>query len=87
MFNGLYKTELIHRKGPWRNLRHVEWETLNYVDWFSNRPIHELLDYVPPVEFEARYYGSNQSASLAVSEIIYSPEDRRDSSLPMSGNA
>jgi len=48
-FNGLYKTELIHRKGPWRNVEHVEWATLNYVDWFNNRRIHEALDYVPPV--------------------------------------
>ena len=65
-FNGLYKTELIHRKGPWRNVEHVEWATLNYVDWFNNRRIHESLDYVPPVEFEAHYYGSNESESLAV---------------------
>jgi putative transposase len=69
-FNGLYKTELIHRKGPWRNVEHVEWETLNYVDWFNNRRIHESLDYVPPVEFEARYYDSNESESLDVLEAI-----------------
>ena len=42
-FNGLFKTELIHRKGPWRNVEHVEWATLNYVDWFNNRRIHEAL--------------------------------------------
>jgi putative transposase len=36
-FNGLYKTELIHRQGPWRNVEHVEWATLNYVDWFNNQ--------------------------------------------------
>ena len=65
-FNSLYKSELIHRKGPWRNVEHVEWATLNYVDWFNNRRIHESLDYVPPVEFEAHYYGSNESESLAV---------------------
>jgi transposase InsO family protein len=34
-FNGLYKTELIHCKEPWRNVEHVEWATLNYVDWFQ----------------------------------------------------
>jgi hypothetical protein len=34
-FNGLYKTELIHRQGPWRNVEHVEWATLTYVDWFK----------------------------------------------------
>ena len=51
-FNGLYKTELIHRRGPWRNIEHVEWATLTYIDWFNNRRIHEALDYVPPAEFE-----------------------------------
>lgn len=69
-FNGLYKTELIHRKGPWRNVEHVEWETLNYVDWFNHRRIHESLDYVPPVEFEAHYYDSSESESLAALETI-----------------
>ncbi len=39
-FNGLYKTELIHRQGPWRNVEHVEWATLTYVDWFNQRRIH-----------------------------------------------
>ena len=65
-FNSLYKSELIHRKGPWRNVEHVEWATVNYVDWFNNRRIHESLDYVPPIEFEAHYYGSDESESLAV---------------------
>jgi len=69
-FNGLYKTELIHRKGPWRNVEHVEWATLNYVDWFNNRRIHESLDYVPPVEFEMAYYDSSESESLPVLETI-----------------
>jgi putative transposase len=69
-FNGLYKNELIHRKGPWRNVEHVEWATLNYVDWFNNRRIHESLDYVSPVEFEAHYYDTNESESLPVLEMI-----------------
>jgi transposase InsO family protein len=58
--NGLYKTELIYRKGPWRNVEHVEWETLKYVEWLNNRRIHESLDYVPPVEFEDHHYDSNE---------------------------
>ena len=69
-FNGLYKTELIHRKGPWRNIEHVEWATLNYVDWFNNRRIHEALNYLPPVEFEAHYYDTSESENLAVLEMI-----------------
>jgi putative transposase len=69
-FNGLYKNELIHRKGPWRNVEHVEWETLKYVDWFNNQRIHEALDYVPPAEFEALYYESSESEDLAALEMI-----------------
>ena len=69
-FNGLYKTELIHRQGPWRNVEHVEWETLKYVDWFNNRRIHESLGDVPPVELEAHYYDANESERLAVLEMI-----------------
>ena len=65
-FNGLYKSELIHRKGPWRNIEHVEWATLIYIDWFNNRRIHESLDYVTPAEFEAHYYHSDESERLAV---------------------
>jgi putative transposase len=60
-FNGLYKTELIHRRGPWRNVEHVEWATLNYVDWFNNRRIHNEIGKVPPAEFEDSYY--RQSAA------------------------
>ncbi len=58
-FNGLYKTELIHRRGPWRNVEHVEWATLNYVDWFNNRRIHNEIGKVPPAEFEDSYYRQN----------------------------
>ncbi len=69
-FNGLYKTELIHRQGPWRNVEHVEWETLKYVDWFNNRRIHEALDWVSPVEFEARYYALSEPESPPALEMI-----------------
>ena len=69
-FNGLYKTELIHRQGPWRNVEHVEWATLNYIDWFNNKRIHESLDYVTPTEFEDHYYEANESESLAVLEEV-----------------
>ena len=55
-FNGLYKAELIHRRGPWRNVEHVEWATLSYVDWFNNRRIHNEIGKVPPAEFERPYY-------------------------------
>jgi len=55
-FNGLYKNELIHRQGPWRNVEHVEWATLTYVDWSDNRRLHGEIGMDAPVEFEAAYY-------------------------------
>lgn len=64
-FNGLYKSELIYRKGPWRNVEHLEWATLNYVNWFNNRRLHESLGYVPPSEFEARYHNPTEPEGLA----------------------
>jgi putative transposase len=54
-FNGLYKTELIHRRGPWKNADDVEWATLIYIDWFNNRQRrHSALGMMSPIEFEAR---------------------------------
>jgi len=54
--NGLYKTELIRRQGPWRHAEHVELATLTYVDWFNNRRLHSELGDIPPAEFEHNYY-------------------------------
>jgi hypothetical protein len=71
-FNSLYKSGLIHRKGPRRNVALVERALLNHVDWFNNRRIHESQDYVPPVEFETHYYESNESEILLVLETILS---------------
>ena len=53
---GLYKTEVIHRRGPWRNLDDVEYATLEWVDWFNNRRLLEPIGHVPPAEFEQAYY-------------------------------
>jgi putative transposase len=55
-FNGLYKSELIWRKGPWRNAEHVETETLAYIIWYNERRLHSTLDDVPPAEYETNYY-------------------------------
>ncbi len=54
--NGLYKTELIRRRGPWRNVDDVELATLGWVHWFNTTRLHAALDDVPPAEFEAAYY-------------------------------
>jgi putative transposase len=53
---GLFKTEVIHRRGPWRHAEAVEFATLTWVDWFNTRRLLEPLGYVPPAEYEARYY-------------------------------
>jgi len=52
---GLFKTEVIHRKGPWRHLEAVEFATLTWVDWFNTRRLLGPIGYVPPAEHEARY--------------------------------
>ena len=53
---GLFKTEVIRRKGPWRAIEAVEFATLTWVDWFNHRRLLEPIGYVPPAEYEARYY-------------------------------
>ena len=63
--NGLYKTELIRRQGPWRNAEHVELATLTYIDWFNNRRLHSELGDIPPAEFEALYYARTRATSKA----------------------
>jgi putative transposase len=52
---GLYKTELIRRRGPWKGLDEVEYATLEWVDWFNHRRLLASIGYVPPAEFEAAY--------------------------------
>jgi transposase InsO family protein len=54
--NGLYKAEVIHRRGPWRSLEAVEYATLEWVDWFNNRRLLEPIGNIPPAEAEQRYY-------------------------------
>ena len=63
--NGLYKSEVIWRRGSWRNIDEVEFATLVWVDWFNNHRLLEPLGYVPPAEFEAAYYRSHQSHAMA----------------------
>ena len=53
---GLFKTEVIRRKGPWRSLEAVEFATLAWVDWFNMRRLLGPIGDVPPAEFEAQYY-------------------------------
>ena len=53
---GLYKTELIRRRGPWRGIDDVEYATLEWVDWFNNRRLLEPIGDVSPAEFEAAFH-------------------------------
>ena len=55
---GLFKTEVIHRRGPWRSLDAVEYATLEWVDWFNNRRLLEPIGNIPPAEAEANYYAT-----------------------------
>lgn len=61
---GLYKTEVIRRRGPWRNFEAVEFATLEWVDWFNNRRLLEPIGNIPPVEFEEAYYGGHQAPAM-----------------------
>ena len=64
--NGLFKAEVIHRRGPWRNAEAVEFATLEWVDWFNNRRLLEPIGNIPPAEAEARYYEQlNEMAMVA----------------------
>ena len=64
--NGLYKAEVIHRRGPWRGFEAVEMATLEWVDWFNTRRLLEPIGNIPPAEAEANYYAQiNEPAMVA----------------------
>ena len=63
--NGLYKAEVIHRRGSWRTMEAVELATLGWVDWFNNRRLLEPIGNIPPVEAEQRYYAMMVETALA----------------------
>jgi putative transposase len=61
---GLFKTEVIRRNGPWRNLEEVEFATLEWVDWFNHRRLLEPIGNIPPVELEQLYYEKDGSQAM-----------------------
>jgi putative transposase len=63
--NGLYKTEVIHKRGPWRSFEAVEYATLEWVDWFNNRRLLEPIGNIPPAEAEALFYAKMKELPLA----------------------
>ena len=62
---GLYKTEVIRQRGPWRGIDAVELATLDWVDWFNHRRLFEPIGNVPPAEKEDEYYRQRESAMVA----------------------
>lgn len=63
--HGLYKTELIYRRGPWRGVDHVELLTAQWVEWWNNRRPHSACNMVPPAEFEETYYRDSSANTAA----------------------
>jgi putative transposase len=63
--NGLYKAEVIWRRGPWRSMEAVEFATLEWVDWFNNRRLLEPIGNIPPAEAEANYYAAQEPTAMA----------------------
>jgi transposase InsO family protein len=64
--NGLYKAELIHRRGPWKTKEAVELATLEWVSWFNHHRLLEPIGYIPPAEAEANYYSQLASQATMV---------------------
>ncbi len=62
---GLFKTEVIRRRGPWRSLEAVGYATLEWVDWYNARRLLEPIGNVPPAEAEARYHAQLEPAAWA----------------------
>lgn len=58
---GLFKTEVIRRRGPWKNVEDVEFATLEWVWWFNHHRLLEPIGYVPPVEYEEAYYRQQEA--------------------------
>ena len=62
---GLFKTEVIRRRGPWRSLEAVERATLEWVHWFNHRRLLGPIGYIPPAEAEAGYYEQLEDVAMA----------------------
>lgn len=63
--SGLFKTELIRRRGPWRSIQPVEFAPLEWMDWFNQRRILEPIGDIPPAEAEALFYAEPETSAVA----------------------
>jgi putative transposase len=61
---GLFKTEVIHKRGPWRHLGQVEFATLEWIDWFNTRRLLEPIGYIPAAEFEQLHYQRQNTPAI-----------------------
>jgi len=61
---GLFKTEIIRRRGPWRGLEDVEFATLEWVSWFNTTRLLEPIGYVPPAEYEEGYHRAQPTHAM-----------------------
>jgi transposase InsO family protein len=73
---GLFKTEVIQRKGPWRHAEAVEFATLTWVDWFNTRRLFEPIGYVPPAEYEAQYEAQRRQPAATSEPTPVGDNDR-----------
>jgi len=62
---GLFKTEVIHSRGPWKSIDPVEYATLEWVDWFNHRRLLGPIGHIPPAEFEQAYYDQLEESARA----------------------
>ncbi len=62
--NGLFKAEVIWRRGPWRNRDEVEHATLEWVHWFNTKRLLQPIGNIPPVEFEKLYYDGHEGLAV-----------------------
>jgi putative transposase len=62
--NGLYKTELFRKKGPWKTFDDLEIATLEWVDWYNHRRLHSAIGNTSPAEYEDLYYARRESATV-----------------------
>jgi putative transposase len=62
--NGLFKSEVIRKRGPWKGLEAVEYATLEWVSWFNTRRLLEPIGNIPPAEFEKAYYTQQQGLAV-----------------------
>jgi len=63
--NGLYKTELIRARGPWRTADQVELATAAWVAWWNAERLHGACGDIPPAEFEAAYHQRHATTEAA----------------------